>query len=349
MPSFNHAKFIDEAIRSVLRQTISDLELIVVDDCSVDGSREIILRWAGRDSRVRTIFHEINVGIAKTVNDGCDAARGKYVCFIASDDMYKPDAFEKALRVLEVDAKPCAVILNTGWIDEGGRWIAQFSEYYAAITGEQVPFALMRGEEKNNGALFNELACKEGSVGVGLIRRSALKSYDVRFDERLRYANDNLFWLELSRVCHFAYIEEPLYLHRIHRTNTFNTARYRQKFHADHIIELQIILSKYRDVLSNVSRGVLLKNLAKSRVATSDFRGAKECLAALLAQSQGMLNRSKIILILLFVRLASRNRNLMTVMVNFYRKSFETFTAIGQRRKYYDKLFRSIWQIEQTD
>ena len=349
MPSFNHEKFINEAIRSVLRQTILDLELIVVDDCSVDRSGEIIRKWAGRDSRVRTIFHETNVGIAKTVNDGCDAACGKYVCFIASDDMYETHAFEKALRVLEADAKSCAVILDAGWVDEGGRWIVRFSEYYAATKGAQVPLALKRGQEKNNVAFFNELACKEGSVGVGLIRRSTLESHKVRFDEGLRYFNDNLFWLELSSVCHFAYIEEPLYLHRIHRNNTFNTARYRQEFHADRIIYLQTILSKYRYVLSDVSRNVLLKNLARSHVATSDLRNAKECLTALLVQTRGIFNRTEVILMLLFVRLASKNKDLVTAMVNFYRISFEALTATGRRRKYYDRIFRLIWQIEQTD
>ena len=77
MKSYNHDRFISEAIESVLRQDFEDLELIIVDDGSTDASRQIIESYERQDHRIRSIFHERNLGITKVVNDGIDAATRK--------------------------------------------------------------------------------------------------------------------------------------------------------------------------------------------------------------------------------------------------------------------------------
>ena len=103
MPSFNHERFIRDAINSVLMQTISDWELMIVDDCSSDKSKEVIQEWVRRDSRVRAILHSKNMGVSRTVNDGIEAAGGIYITVIASDDMFDPHLLERAVDVLESD------------------------------------------------------------------------------------------------------------------------------------------------------------------------------------------------------------------------------------------------------
>lgn len=331
MPSFNHGRFVSEAISSVVNQTISDLELIIVDDCSLDGSREIIQEWMGRDSRIRAIYHQINSGIARTVNDGLGAAKGKYVCCIASDDLYRQEALEKALLIFDEHPECGAVIFDAEWIDERGESIFQFSKYWAAVMGD---FPLERTHQMTDHEFFNELAQKEGCLGIGLISRSVIAKRRIRFDERLRYFNDNLFWLDLSHVCRFAYIEEPLYLHRIHRNNTYNTARYLDRFHVEHVAELRIILAKYWDDLDDASKVVLLKNLAKQCIATHDFPKAMRFLSAVVALTADMRNRFVAIFMLLFVMLTSQNQGLMAAAVDTARhiqSNLKKLTVTGRR------------------
>jgi len=79
MGSYNHERYLSEAIESVLNQTFDDLELIVVDDYSTDKSREIIQGYEQQDMRVKTVFHDKNMGIARGINDGLKKAKGRYV------------------------------------------------------------------------------------------------------------------------------------------------------------------------------------------------------------------------------------------------------------------------------
>src|SRR5665647_2754849 len=91
MPSYNHEEFVSESIESVLGQDFDNLELIIVDDASTDSSRQIIQKYAEEDTRIRVILHEANRGIAKTLNDGTEAAKGKFIAIIASDDVWARD------------------------------------------------------------------------------------------------------------------------------------------------------------------------------------------------------------------------------------------------------------------
>jgi len=101
MASFNHERYISEAIESVLKQSFSDLELIIVDDCSTDGSKQIILDYQAKDNRVHAFFHKENMGIAKTVNHALDVAKGRFISFIGSDDLWVPKKLELNLRFCE--------------------------------------------------------------------------------------------------------------------------------------------------------------------------------------------------------------------------------------------------------
>ncbi|MBQ5628450.1 MAG: glycosyltransferase family 2 protein [Ruminococcus sp.] len=90
MPAYNAEPYIEEAIRSVLNQTVRDLELIVIDDTSTDRTRDIIRAIAHEDRRVRPYFNEKNLGVAKTRNRGLELCHGRYVALLDSDDYWKP-------------------------------------------------------------------------------------------------------------------------------------------------------------------------------------------------------------------------------------------------------------------
>ena len=98
MPAYNAAPFIEEAILSVINQTVQDFELIVINDCSTDNTGNVVEAIADKDRRVRYFCNETNIGVAKTRNRGLDLFRGKYVALLDSDDYWESEFLEKMLR-----------------------------------------------------------------------------------------------------------------------------------------------------------------------------------------------------------------------------------------------------------
>ena len=98
-PSYNHEKFVSYFIEGVLCQTVQDFELIIVDDCSTDGTVEQIEKYS--DPRIKLIKHSYNQGINSGLNDAFETACGKYCVFIASDDILEPDHLEVSTAFLD--------------------------------------------------------------------------------------------------------------------------------------------------------------------------------------------------------------------------------------------------------
>lgn len=122
MPAYNAEPFIDEAITSVLNQSISDFELIVLDDCSTDHTVDIILKYQQKDARVRLVANEENMGVAKTRNRGLDLCRGKYVALLDSDDYWESQMLEKTIaRAVETNAD--IIYCSYAIVDEQGKRI----------------------------------------------------------------------------------------------------------------------------------------------------------------------------------------------------------------------------------
>lgn len=120
MPSYNAEKYIEAAIQSVVNQTVTDWELIIIDDQSQDASCEIIERFCAEDSRIRLYKNERNMGAAKSRNRGLDLCRGQYVALLDSDDVWYPEKLAKQLELVKkVDAD--IVYCSYAIIDEEGN------------------------------------------------------------------------------------------------------------------------------------------------------------------------------------------------------------------------------------
>lgn len=105
VPIFQVENYLEECLDSILNQTFSDFELIAVDDCSPDGSARILDEYAAKDSRVRVVSLEQNVGLGRARNAGLERARGEYVWFVDSDDSITPGSMAAiADRLVAVDA-----------------------------------------------------------------------------------------------------------------------------------------------------------------------------------------------------------------------------------------------------
>ena len=101
MPVYNAGRFVEDAIRSVMHQTLVSWELIVIDDCSCDDSFLKAAQLAGGDPRIQLLRNPVNSGVSFTRNRGLELARGKYVAFLDSDDVWHPEKLERQLRKME--------------------------------------------------------------------------------------------------------------------------------------------------------------------------------------------------------------------------------------------------------
>lgn len=120
MPCYNSSKFIGDAIESVLAQTYQNWEILITDDCSSDNSIAVINEYAKRDSRVKLFMLEKNSGAAVARNKSIEEAKGRFIAFLDSDDMWTPQKLEKQLEFMR--KKDCALSYTSILLcNEGGE------------------------------------------------------------------------------------------------------------------------------------------------------------------------------------------------------------------------------------
>ena len=115
VPVFNVKSYVSECVGSLCRQTYTNLEILLVDDGSTDGSGEVCDEYAGRDERIRVI-HQANRGLSGARNMGLDDARGEYIAFVDSDDLVSTNYVETLYELLmkyEADIAACAHVKGT--------------------------------------------------------------------------------------------------------------------------------------------------------------------------------------------------------------------------------------------
>lgn len=130
MPVYNAGRFIMETVGRVQAQTCQEWELLLVDDCSTDNSRELIGREAEKDGRIRLIRQEENGGAARARNRGIEEATGQYICFLDADDIWLPDKLEAELSYLRqlqetVNSRAGFVFTGYEFADENGRGLGK--------------------------------------------------------------------------------------------------------------------------------------------------------------------------------------------------------------------------------
>jgi glycosyltransferase involved in cell wall biosynthesis len=248
MPSYNHESYVSEAIESVLNQSFTDFELVIVDDGSKDNSKKVIKSYQEKDERIRTIFHMQNLGIARTLNDGIDNAQGRFVALIASDDVWAKSKLEKQLAELEKDEN--AIVWSEGeTIDSEGR-----------STGET--FTEKRAlQRKKSGYIFEDLLHRNFIFGSSIIFKKE-HTKNIHFDEDLRYLNDYRFVVDLARKYKFNFIQEPLAKYRVHGRNI--TLTNRVSWLRDEVRIGKYFLQKYGNEIPNRTKAYLLFKVGRA-------------------------------------------------------------------------------------
>jgi glycosyltransferase involved in cell wall biosynthesis len=190
-------RYLRTALASILGQTISELELIVVDDASTDGSRELL---AGIDDpRVRVLRNDRQRGLAASLNAGLDVSQGRYVARMDADDVAMPNRLERQLTVLR--AAPQTAIIGTGALELDGRDRVG-ARHTMPAGGVAVRWA----------ALFSSPFLHP----TVLLDREVLERNGLRYDESFAESEDHDLWSRLLDVADGDNLADPLVLYRVH-------------------------------------------------------------------------------------------------------------------------------------
>ena len=214
IPSYNHAAFIREAVDSVLKQSETDLELIVVDDGSTDKSMEILSTFL--DRRIKVIQQE-NRGAHSAINRGLNEATGIFLAILNSDDSYHPQRLEKTIGALEQNKDAGLVGSYIQIIDTKNRTLGIKHGYRDCEPWLlEAPQRSFRGGSDLRAALLTENYWSTTSNFV-FPRRWFEKVGEFR---PLRFTHDWDFALRMARVADLILLPEPLVNYRMHETNT---------------------------------------------------------------------------------------------------------------------------------
>lgn len=195
MPAYNCERYLDPAVESVLAQSYGAWELLLLDDCSTDGTWERIQELSQRDPRIRAVQNQRNLGVGATRNLGVSLAQGDWIAFLDSDDLWRPDKLEKQLALLRDEPQARLLFTASGFITEEGEPLSYILHVPQRIARRQ----LLRQ---------NLLSCS--SV---MVRRELLLQYP--FPAKSMMHEDFAVWLQILAEEPFAYgVDEPLLIYR---------------------------------------------------------------------------------------------------------------------------------------
>jgi glycosyltransferase involved in cell wall biosynthesis len=200
IPSYNHAHYLDHALQSVISQSFSDWEAIVIDDGSTDDTQKVTAQFD--DPRIRYIYQE-NQGLSAARNTGLREANSETIALLDADDIWKENYLETMLSPLENQPETVAVYCGFQYIDEDGQDVGipsikvvppdEFHEYFSANGNWLVP--------------------------SGVVFRKAVAEEEGCFDESLRAVEDAYLWSKMSYRGPFVGIPLPLVGYRRHASN----------------------------------------------------------------------------------------------------------------------------------
>ena len=226
MPCYNAAAYIKETVESVLAQTYPQWELLVVDDCSTDDSLAIL---AGiTDPRIRVLKNETNSGAAATRNVAIEAANGRYIAFLDSDDLWHPEKLAEQLAFMT--EKDCALSFT----------------HYAVINGNAEPITVYTPKKQE---YYYADILKHCSIGCSTVVYDTEKLGKVYMPTNAPKREDAACWLQILRGGEVAHcLHKPLMTYRIH-TNSVSSSKVkmiRYQWHLYRKVEgLSLVRSAY--------------------------------------------------------------------------------------------------------
>ncbi|MDR6436348.1 hypothetical protein J2790_001469 [Paenarthrobacter nicotinovorans] len=212
VPCYNYGRFLPEAVASAVGQEGVDVEVIVVDDASTDGSAAVAWRLASEDSRISVVLHERNLGHIATYNDGLSRARGRYVTLLSADDLIAPGALARAAALMEANPKVGMVYgLPRDFTDRPP----------GPSSHEHTTWTVWEGKE------WVSLACARGRnfiLSPEVVMRTAAVLSVGAYSTTLPHSGDLEYWLRAAGSWDVGRINGPVQaFYRVHGANMHQT------------------------------------------------------------------------------------------------------------------------------
>ncbi|SDM88600.1 Glycosyltransferase involved in cell wall bisynthesis [Daejeonella rubra] len=235
--SYNHAEFLQQALESILNQSYRNFELIVVDDCSTDGSREILLKYKNHEN-IKLHLLEKNTGsYVKSSNYGAQKALGEFLMFAQCDDFADPRQVELLLKALKENETVGVAYSRSNMVDKDNNI---FADDYR---GRERKFRLKCKTDTIISSLemrrFLSFSCVLPNLSAALLRRELYVKVGG-LPEKYLVAADWAFWLSLSELTNFYYLIEPLNNFRQHETTIRNKVKIQKQ-----ILEISTIFYEH--------------------------------------------------------------------------------------------------------
>ena len=288
IPAYNHERYVEECLQSMLEQTYPELELLIIDDGSRDRTWEKMLSLKEKcEKRFRRVVMERqeNRGICVTLNRLLALAHGKYIFDIASDDAAVPDAIETEVRFLEEHPDCVLVVGNDDIIDEDSERIAWDKQHRAVPLGTPGSYAdavsyVMDTYAMNANYYGEDFGSYRSLLGANYIvngytyRKSALGEGDFFTPEAP--VEDWYLVLQLSKVGKIKYIDRILYHYRWHGTNTVHdSGRMREMVRRNFLFELEHChdprYRKYLEPYARMAEGPMTAGLKSGLHRAAEF------------------------------------------------------------------------------
>lgn len=246
VPVYNVEKYLNVCIESIVNQTYTNLEIILVDDGSKDKSGQLCEKWKSADQRIQVI-HKENAGLGFARNSGLDIATGDYVMYIDSDDYISKNMVQKLLDTAEITGSD-TVFCGLVRVMEDGRMIPMPAYYEnKSFKGNEIIDDVLlemvgsKPECSNDANLFM-------SVWHAIYSRKIIEKYSIRFpSERIVMCEDIMYHIDyLRRASCVTYIKDPLYYYRVNPkslSQVYDESRFKRQKELS--IEIKSSLSKF--------------------------------------------------------------------------------------------------------
>ena len=204
---YKYGRFVAEAVDSLLGQTFSALEIIVIDDASPDNSADVLRARYADNPRVRLVLHPTNMGHIRSYNEGLSMARGEFMGVLAADDFcLRSDAVARQVAIFDAQPRVGFVYSAYAMVDEHSRPFRSFEPWPADYVRD--------GFDEFRELLFRNYVPHSGT----LVRRSCHDELGL-YDTALPHAGDWDMWLRVASRFDVGYVAQPLYAYRVHGSN----------------------------------------------------------------------------------------------------------------------------------
>lgn len=214
LPVYHVEDYIGQCLNSLINQTYHDIEIICVNDCTMDNSITIIKEYQKKDKRIRLINHDTNKGLGGARNTGIKEARGEYILFVDSDDYIDVTMVEKlytAITASKSDAAVCGIMLVND--------VTQICTPHKAFHYDNLAVNKTYNIE-NNRAILTDMW---PSAWNKLWKKSIIIENGITFKEQILYEDHTFFYEYFSKCRTFIYIDNPLYYYRQQRPRSITT------------------------------------------------------------------------------------------------------------------------------